>query len=792
MADSAFSTTVFPKELAEIQRRRALVGQPAAPVRSDAPAAPSAALGLTGLALSGGGIRSAAFSLGVVQALAQRGILARTDYLSTVSGGGYLGAALSHLLNGRGPEHSSAPDAFPLRMGAGTVEPPALRHLRNSSNYLRVGGAFDALAMPAVYLRGLLLTAASWLPALLVGVVGTSMIYEVLLPAVQLLLGIDIPSGPSRWPLALAMGVLLGLVGGYPFLRRHSTPLARRELLERALRIALGLVLVSLVALPFWYILDEAVTHSEAQMSALLREQFADASQLVREERVAFGLGALGVGGLLGLAVRSHAGRSLLRLAGVALLGLLAPAGMFALFVYLCLTQVGSHDVPADPAALLDGLPMSEGAVPMGEALEARLRATGAPGFGAANLQVERYRSAIPLADGVTVWVALPDGGKHPSDPIATLVLNAGTLHIRTPGAFVGPGGAVLGGIIVLLLLVNARYLNVNLISPHGYYRDRLSRVFLGNTAGRGTGGDATKLSQLGGGDDERGAFAPYHLINATLNLVGSTDPNLRGRQGDFLLFSKHFVGSEHTGWCPTPDIERLDRTLNLGTAMAISGGVANPAMGTLTNPAMTVLMTMLNLRMGYWLPNPRKLLAGATERAYAIAPGPTYLAREALRLLNAESTYVNASDGGHIENLGIYELLRRRCSLIIAVDGEEDGGLTLTSLSTAIRYARIDLGVEVQVDIHPIQARTGRDSAAHYAVGRIRYSPTEEGTLVYLKASLTGDEGLTLRTYAAENPTFPHESTADQFFGEEQFEAYRALGEHIVASVPLLRESGA
>ncbi len=152
----------------------------------------------------------------------------------------------------------------------------------------------------------------------------------------------------------------------------------------------------------------------------------------------------------------------------------------------------------------------------------------------------------------------------------------------------------------------------------------------------------------------------------------------------------------------------------------------------------------------------------------------------------------MNASDGGHIENLGVYELLRRRASLIISVDGEEDGGLTLGSLSTALRYARIDLGIDVDIDLDALRGKSARVGDCHHAVGRIRYSPTEEGFLIYIKARLTGDESLSIESYAAANPTFPHESTADQFFGEEQFEAYRGLGEHSVRGIekfPGLRE---
>lgn len=777
---AAFETTVFPAELEEIQLRRALHGQ--APVVG--PARPSAALGLTGLALSGGGIRSAAFSLGVVQAIAERGQLARVDYLSTVSGGGYLGAALSHLLNVPSPSATS-PEQFPLGMGYGTVEPPALRLLRNSSNYLRAGGAFDALAMPAVYLRGLVLTAASWLPALLLGVFVTSLVYEVLLPGLDHL-GLPIHSGPSLYPFLVCATGLGLLIVADPFLRDHSTPLPRREAVEHRIRVAFGLTVLSILVLPPWALVEFAVSHTPAQVGRLSDEALANASGFAADEHVLVGGTIALTLGMGLLAVGTRIGRLALRALGMLSVGLVAPAVVFAGYLYFCVTEVGAHAVYGASPTLVEGLPMS----PPGEGetteVPAALRETLFD-------DLLLPRSDLPLyaapamrflwdSGETRAWNVLQDGPSG-RERVAFVAQHGDTLSVRIPGPFFGRGGVILVMTMVLVLLINTRFLNVNLISPHGYYRDRLSRVFLWDGAGPGKDGDRVKLSELGGGADPRGSAAPYHLINATLNLNSSADAGLRGRQGDFFLLSKRFVGSEHTGWCPTPEVERLDPALNLGTAMAISGGVANPAMGSMTSGSLTSLMTLLNLRMGYWLPNPRRVLAGRTGGGLRAAPGPSYLAREAFRLLDAEHAYVNASDGGHIENLGIYELLRRRCAVIIAVDGEEDPELTLGSLSTALRYARIDLGIEVEIDLAGIRG-AGAGSTAHHATGRIYYSEGEEGTLVYIKASLTGDEGLTIRTYAAQSRAFPHESTADQFFGEEQFEAYRALGEHIARGV--------
>ncbi len=162
--------------------------------------------------------------------------------------------------------------------------------------------------------------------------------------------------------------------------------------------------------------------------------------------------------------------------------------------------------------------------------------------------------------------------------------------------------------------------------------------------------------------------------------------------------------------------------------------------------------------------------------------PGPFYLLLEMFGRLNERSLFVNVSDGGHIENLGLYALLKRRCQLIISIDAERDpkneGGHKFKALAAAIRYARIDDGIDVDIDLSAIGADNGR----HFALGRIDYGPSfPPGWLIYIKSSLTGDENPYIREYSLKNKDFPHESTGDQFFDEQQFECYRALSYHAV-----------
>jgi hypothetical protein len=160
---------------------------------------------------------------------------------------------------------------------------------------------------------------------------------------------------------------------------------------------------------------------------------------------------------------------------------------------------------------------------------------------------------------------------------------------------------------------------------------------------------------------------------------------------------------------------------------LASSEAAAAPNMGSMNLSQLRFLMAMLNVRLSYWLPNPRRIEARGTSRLQWLSgPGSISLLREALGVLDASGAYVNVSDGGHLENLGGDELLRRRCKVIIAIDGEADPELEFESLRTLMRYSWIDLGARIDVDLEPL--RRGKDglSARHVAIGTIRYG---EGT---------------------------------------------------------------
>src|SRR5262249_49191647 len=147
---------------------------------------------------------------------------------------------------------------------------------------------------------------------------------------------------------------------------------------------------------------------------------------------------------------------------------------------------------------------------------------------------------------------------------------------------------------------------------------------------------------------------------------------------------------------------------------------------------------------------------------------------------------FLNLSDGGHIENLGVYELLRRRCKFIVAVDGEQDPRMTFQALTTLQRLAYIDLGVKIDINLDDLRLNEHGMTRSHFSFCRIGYPRGERdgemvyGYLIYVKLSLTGNEGEFIRRFRLDDPSFPHDTTANQFFTEAQFEAYRSLGEHV------------
>jgi hypothetical protein len=270
-------------------------------------------------------------------------------------------------------------------------------------------------------------------------------------------------------------------------------------------------------------------------------------------------------------------------------------------------------------------------------------------------------------------------------------------------------------------------------------------------------------------------ATRPFHVVNLTLNLVGASRLAWQQRKAESFTVTSLHSGSAHLGFRPT---DEYGGGITLGTAVALSGAAASPNMGYHSSPVVGFIMTLFNTRLGAWLGNPGP--PGA--RTWKL-PGPLSairsLIKEALGQTSDETPFVYLSDGGHFENLALYEMVRRRCRQIIVLDGGCDPDFTYDDLGNALRKIRIDMGVPINFS----DASTDplRDRVRRCAVASIEYSkadpPSEDGFLVYIKPLLLGNEPPDVASYAAANPKFPHQSTADQSFDESQTESYRLLG---------------
>ena len=290
-------------------------------------------------------------------------------------------------------------------------------------------------------------------------------------------------------------------------------------------------------------------------------------------------------------------------------------------------------------------------------------------------------------------------------------------------------------------------------------------------------------------------AQRPLHVVNMALNLVGGANLAWQQRKAESFTSTRLHTGSSRIGYRTSREYggryrKSVRKTpISLGTVMTISGAAASPNMGYNSSPLLTLVMTLFNARLGWWLGNPAK------PGRYWKYPGPLFGVRpfidEAMGLTDDRNRWVYLSDGGHFDNLGLYEMVFRRCGLIVVCDAGADPTFGFEDLGNAVRKVRVDLGVSIDfAGAMPVAFDGGvTEAAPHCAIGRIRYDTADpekpdDGLLIYIKASLTGDEPPDVRHYASHNPLFPHDTTTDQFFDEAQFESYRRLGLHIVERI--------
>ncbi len=783
-----FISDVFPAELEEIRSKRSTIGQSTEALNGE----PSTDKQLSAIAISGGGIRSATFSLGVIQELAKRGILKSSDYLSTVSGGGYTGSCLSSLLNQPKPELSD--DDFPLQYTSGAAEPEALTHLRNSSNYLTPAGLLNQLRLPNLLLRGIILNLFVFMPFIMAAVFFTEIIYE---------------KGPqwnnlASWVLPLSVVFILMTIF-FPLAVRILRPYfdwKKRNWFELCLTIPLLLVMAILILVPILSLVNSAIEHNTTQALNWLHSASSQSKWIISASFTAIAILFM---------LSGKASNNAAKLSGkilLTLIGILGPALLFGIYLLLCLWQIDSPYLPANLADKFNNASQCK---------EPCLVTNTSDPHDFSSLLTELEGRSITLSDKAIVNCQSHNCqqtvNEWQEDKRVWVINDAPDIQATCPpleqvGPFDNAGVVgncyyfsrysqdkiVIAGnqlhfleskedfifvaILIALLLFNRFFLDMNITSLHGFYRDRLSKAYLIKLDENNevTHDDKLKLSNL----NTPGSASPYQLINVALNLQASKAPDLRGRKSDLFLFSKRFIGSDRTGFTPTKTMESYDQHMDLATAMAISGAAAAPNMGTSTNRSLVFIMTLLNIRLGYWLPNPLRINSKKWYHRLGLKGAkPSLIWREALGKLDASGSHVNISDGGHIENLALYPLLKRQCKYIIAIDGEADPQMTFGGLVKVMRFARIDMGVEIDLDLEALRKDAHGNSSAHWAMGDIRYGNGERGKLLYIKLSVIGDEPEYIRAYRKDNPQYPHESTADQFFAEDQFEAYRALGEH-------------
>lgn len=342
----------------------------------------------------------------------------------------------------------------------------------------------------------------------------------------------------------------------------------------------------------------------------------------------------------------------------------------------------------------------------------------------------------------------------------------------------------LLGGLGFVALFLMGR-IDVNEYSINRFYRNRLARCFIG--AARTEERRPDPVTGFDGNDDVqmyevadwlRGhAATPVPIVNTALNAVGGTNAQMEERRAESFFVTPMAAYSNATGPLEVTKFTtgRLEGDVTLGSLVAISGAAANPNMGFHTESTVAFLLTFFNVRLGWWAGVPHRMTWIKRQSNLA------YVFFELFGTADTDDAYVNLSDGGHFENLGIYELVRRRCRLIIVGDGEQDGDYIFESLGMAIRRCRIDFDVDIDIDVSAIRSKQpGGLNWRHFVVGKINYpGGVQPGYLVYVKSSFTGREPYDVKQYRYLHPDFPQQSTGDQFFDESQFESYRQLGLH-------------
>lgn len=779
------------------------------------------ALELVGIAFSGGGIRSATFNLGFAQALAKRGVLRRADFLSTVSGGGYIGSWLQAWIHRDGLKRVE--EELKKSVGCETdpshdcpTEPQPIAHLRRYSNYLTPKLGFfsaDTWSFLSNYLRNSILNST---------VLALFLTTMLLLPR-----------------LAVDLAVLLGLrTGGW---KELSSPTFTDD--DLLMRFEFGqpdLIAIVLLAVNIAFsIVNYVASRDDSRVAVGRASAVLGRFRWPFWRRPAFTLTILFVTFLLSsILVSDHV------------------AGFLRQFRWArSLFSSSGFALDETLAALLVGTPVAATVLGLGGIFLAGIFS---------RIMSDQNREWMSRGGAffmiyLTAWSALfaatffgprvvdyfvafdwrgAIGGAVAAGWIGAIFGVIGEGRSETAGRPNESGVKriiagilphfVVGGLVVILSWFLHRTvlglapdvwtccatknwpiaaasaiaaigfsfaIDVNVFSMHTFYRNRLMRCYF-----RASNRDRRidPFTGLDGGEDialsnlvvpqNHGEMGPLPIVNTALNLVSGKNLAWQQRKAASFTFTARHIGfalpmefSETGAFEKTEafrsldDIEKTGNVPTLGLAMAISGAAASPNMGWHSSPPTAFLMTFFDVRLGWWIGNPKSL-----SRWSRLSPrfGLLQLILELLGQSNESGNYVYLSDGGHFENLGIYELVRRRTKWIFVGDAGQDAAFFFEDLGNAVRKCRSDFGAEIEIDTTALSPDPEtRRSNRPFAFGTVRYRDGFVGKILYVKPGLMENLPTDVLNYSLAEPDFPHQPTSDQWFDEAQFESYRRLG---------------
>ena len=740
------------------------------------------------LAISGGGIRSASFALGVVQTFlnekpgnsaadSDETCFDRFDYMSTVSGGGYIGGAVTWLKHHFGKDGDWRLFLGDRNLGARSAEFRAdkiegaagssftwLDFFRQHGNYLKPS-SMSTMSLIGVAMRGMLITLsvytailAAMLWAMQVGGIlpeakdmsgwqGQPQRIESLLLFVGLVIsGAFLLFGIASWlgsiPTKAAVFIgavppILFVIAAVWLLRNPDGSFSlNRDDLHWRWPVSLGfLVAAGACLVLLWWAKDD---YDQARSGTHVVHKWQYRVRILYQQV----LGPLLTGLTLLIAVWSVP--HVYRLIDTQLGGLKAGVSSSVLGVIGAVYQfIAGRDKKSTSSV-----------------------------FSTLRILV----TAVLLVYGILLvayWIVQKGGDK--SFLIAGIDLPLLAI-VSFAGVFAG-------------FIVNANYIGIGRM-----YRDRLMELFMpdkeairDNQWRRAGNADQFALTKL---VDEAGTpQRPMHLVNCNVVMVGARQDRFRGRGGDSFVLSPRFSGSSATGWIETSKLG--DGQFTLATAVAASGAAASPhagvaGRGITRNPLVSLLLSLTNVRLGYWIRNPR---ASQTPKTWHKWFPPNLLAPGIRQGLFGSGTTENAffielTDGGHFDNTGLYELIRRRVRIIVLSQGSQDLSFSMDDLANAMERVRVDFGVHIRFtsETYPLgamrPAELGTVVKRGWAVGTIKYPGTRsQGILLYLQATPIAGMNPDTVSYWRRNPDFPNQTTADQFFDEEQLEAYRELG---------------